>query len=174
MLVGLWLGRQPLNDDKFIKKTLWTSLSVFAILQCLSYLFIQFLAGGNVDIAVELSQILGTSPMPPLPFYMLSGSSIAIAVISACILWSKKMAESQLIIALEKTGKLALTFYVAHVIIGMGIIEALNPNKLGTYSIEFSLGYAILFSLLCILFAVTWTKYHALGPLEWLMRKILD
>jgi uncharacterized protein len=105
---------------------------------------------------------------------MLTGTASSFAIISACILISKKFENSFIIDALNKTGQLALTLYVAHVIVGMGIIEFINPSKIGNYSIEFSVGYAIVFSLLCILFAVIWRKYKKSGPLEWAMRKITD
>ena len=75
--------------------------------------------------------------------------------------------------ALNKTGQLALTFYVAHVIIGMGIIEAVNPEKMGNYPIEFSVAYALIFSILCVLFATYWLKSRENGPVEWVMRKII-
>jgi uncharacterized membrane protein YeiB len=105
---------------------------------------------------------------------MFNGIAVAFALISACILIAKKFENSFIIDALNKTGQLALTFYVAHVIIGMGIIEVINPSKMGNYAIEFSVGYALLFSLLCILFAIIWRKYNNSGPLEWVMRKITD
>lgn len=76
--------------------------------------------------------------------------------------------------ALTKTGQLALTFYVAHVIIGMGVIEAIKPEKMGNYSIEFSVGYALMFSLLCVWFATFWLKSRKNGPIEWLMKKIIN
>jgi uncharacterized protein len=174
MLVGLWFGRQNLNDDKFLKKAFWTSLSVFVLLQILSSVSILMLSNGNQEAIQDLQIILGTSPMPPLPIYMITGSSIAICVISACILICKKYENNKIIEALNKTGQLALTFYVAHVIIGMGIIEIINPSKMGNYSIEFSITYALIFSLLCIGFAVLWTRYNKSGPLEWTMRKLSD
>jgi uncharacterized protein len=43
---------------------------------------------------------------------------------------------------------------------------------MGNYSIAFSVAYAIVFSLLCIFFAVIWRKYKKAGPLEWVLRKI--
>ena len=174
MLIGLWFGRKNLNDDQFIKKSVWVSLSIFVGMQVLSYLLIYFLSNGDSAIASELRQILGTSPMPPLPVYMITGSSIAIFIISVCILIAKKFERNPIIVALTKTGQLALTFYVAHVIIGMGIVEAIDPDKIGKYSLEFSLLYAFVFSLLCIFFAVIWTKYQKAGPLEWIMRKLSD
>jgi uncharacterized protein len=45
---------------------------------------------------------------------------------------------------------------------------------MGNYSVEFSVVYALAFSLFCIVFAVIWRKYKTSGPLEWIMRKITD
>ncbi len=174
MLFGYWFGKQDLHNEKFIKKTFWVSTIIFIAIQVLSYLSISFLSEGNQDSAKALSEILGTNPMPPLPIYMCNGIAISFAIISACIMISKRFENSFIIDALNKTGQLALTFYVAHVIIGMGIVEAINPSEMGKYSIEFSVIYALGFSLLCIVFAVIWRKYKKTGPLEWLMRKITD
>lgn len=174
MLFGYWFGKQELHNDNFVKKAFWISSIVFIAIQFISNVSISLLSKGNFATAKELTEILGTNPMPPLPIYMFNGMSIAIAVISACILVAKRFENSFLIDALNKTGQLALTFYVAHVIIGMGIIETINPSKMGEYSIEFSVTYALSFSLLCILFAVVWRKYKKYGPLEWVMRKITD
>lgn len=174
MLFGYWFGKQDLNNDKFIKKALWISSIVFIGIQVLSYLSISFLSEGNPESAKELTEILGTNPMPPLPIYMFGGISIAIFIISACIIIAKRFKGNFIIDALYKTGQLALTFYVAHVIIGMGIVEAIDPAKMGNYSIMFSVTYALGFSLLCIVFAVVWRKYKKAGPLEWIMRKVTD
>lgn len=112
--------------------------------------------------------------MPPMPIYMMNGVSIALVIISACILLGKRYENSIIIDTLNKTGQLALTFYIAHVIIGMGVVEEIDPSQLGNYSIEFSIAYALIFSLLCILFAVIWLRNKKSGPLEWIMRKITD
>jgi len=172
MLFGLWFGRHDLTDKRFLKRTMSVSLIVFLVIQLISNGLIFVLSGGNQGTASELALIFGTSPMPPLPTYMFSGSAIAIFIISSCILIAHKFENSPIIKALTKTGQLALTFYVAHVIIGMGIAELLNPDKVGKHPLEFSVAYAILFSALCILFALFWTKNKKAGPLEWIMRKI--
>ena len=174
MLFGYWFGKQDLQNATFIKKTFWVSTTVFVLIQVLSVLSISFLSEGNPETEKELIEILGTNPMPPLPIYMFNGIAIAIAVISGCIMLAKRFENSFVIKALHKTGQLALTFYVAHVIIGMGVVELLNPSKMGNYSIEFSVGYALVFSLCCFIFAVLWRKYKKTGPLEWIMRKITN
>jgi len=172
MLLGLWYGKQDLSNEKFIKKSILVSISVFIIMLLISKVLITVLSEGNQETLLELKQVLGTSPMPPLPIYMISGSSIAIFIISLSILIAKKYKKNFIIIALTKTGQLALTFYVAHVIIGMGIVEFINPEKMGKYPIEFSIIYALIFCVFCVLFAVIWTKFKNTGPLEWVMRKI--
>ena len=173
MLFGFWFGKQDLNSDRFIKKAFWASSIAFVAIQILSHLSISFLSEGNEQTASELSQIIGTKPMPPLPIYMFNGIAISISIISACIIIGKRFSTNKILLALNKTGQLALTFYVAHVIIGMGIIEAINPDKMGNYPIEFSVGYALVFSLLCVLFATFWLKQRENGPVEWIMKKII-
>jgi uncharacterized protein len=174
MLFGYWFGKQDLHNGKFVKKTFWISTIAFISIQTLSYVSISILSEGNQEVAEELTEIIGTNPMPPLPIYMFNGISIAFAIITACIIIAKRFENNIIIDALNKTGQLALTFYVAHVIIGMGIIEIIDPNKMGNYSIEFSVIYALAFSLVCIVFAVIWRKYKKSGPLETLMRKVTD
>lgn len=174
MLFGYWFGKQDLHNDKFVKKTFWISSIVFISIQVLSFISISLLSEGNQEVAKELTEIIGTNPMPPLPIYMLNGIAVAFSIISACIIIAKRFESSFIIDALNKTGQLALTFYVAHVIIGMGIIETIDPNKIGNYSIEFSVIYALVFSVFCIIFAVIWRKHKEYGPLEWIMRKITD
>lgn len=172
MLFGYWFGKLNLQNDKLVKKIFWISTATFTAIQITSQLAISFLSEGNAKTAKELVEIIGTHPMPPLPMYMLNGVSIAFAIISACIIIAKQFENNAIINALNKTGQLALTFYVAHVVIGMGIVELLHPFKMGSYSIGFSVAYALVFSFLCLVFAVIWKKFYSFGPLEWIMRKV--
>ena len=173
MLIGFWYGKQDLKSDQFLKKAIGVSSVGFIGIQFLSYFSIRILSNGNEETLSDLSEIIGTNPMPPLPIYMINGIAIAILVISLCILLGKNYATNKVVVALNNTGQLALTFYVAHVVLGMGLIEAVSPSKMRTYSIEFSFGYALVFSLLCILFANLWLKFKPHGPLEWIMKIII-
>ncbi len=174
MLIGIWLGRQDLHDDKFVKKALLVSISIFILMKLISVISINALSQGDEVVALELSQILSTSPMPPLPIYMISGSSIAVFIISSCLLISKKFNSHFVIQSLTKTGQLALTFYLAHVVLGMGLVEVLSPTPFGEFSLQFSVIYALLFSLCCIIFAVLWSSYFQQGPFEWIMKKVTN
>lgn len=174
MLIGFWFGRQNLHDVRFIKKAFGVSLLIFILTNLISQISIAFLSESNESTTRELAQMLGTSPMPPLPIYMVSGSSIAITIICACVLLARKFENTGVIKALAKTGQLALTVYVIHVVIGMGLPELVSEAKFGDYSLNFSIIYALLFSLGCIVFAVVWLTYKKMGPLEWALRKLTD
>ncbi|WP_299159101.1 heparan-alpha-glucosaminide N-acetyltransferase domain-containing protein [uncultured Tenacibaculum sp.] len=174
MLIGLWFGKQNLTDETFVRKSIKISMSIFVITWLVSKMLLYIFSEGNTEIKEELNLVLGMSPMPPLPIYMISGSSFAIGIISICILISYKFKNHFIIQVLKKTGQLALSFYVAHVVIGIGIIAVFAPEKMGKYSITFSFIYALLFSISCIVFAYVWSKSKKQGPLEWLIRKITN
>ncbi|MCP4159934.1 MAG: DUF418 domain-containing protein [Deltaproteobacteria bacterium] len=170
MLIGVWYGKMDLHDDKIVKKSLIISLLVFVLLQLISFITVDFLSNGNLNTKMELNSILGTEPMPPLPVYMISGSSFAILIVSFCILVAKRFHKNIIIDAFQKMGQMALTFYVAHVVIGMGLVEIIYPEMEGEFNITFSFCYALIFSFLCIIFAKYWSKKQKRGPLELIMR----
>ncbi|MDF1695561.1 MAG: DUF418 domain-containing protein [Saprospiraceae bacterium] len=174
MLFGIWLGRQDLQDDAFIKKSFWVSLLVFCLIQVVSFALLYFGSAGDTTTYQELAPILGTAPMPPMPLYMVNGIAAATCTIAACIYLAKKYERSFWVSIFSKTGKLALTFYVAHVILGMGCIEIVSAKEFGSFSLKFSLLYALTFSLICIIFASVWLRYKKIGPLEWIIRKLTN
>ena len=57
---------------------------------------------------------------------------------------------------------------IGMIIVNFKIVLGENGNEI---LIETSLSYALFFSLLCVLFAISWRKRKAMGPLEWAMRK---
>lgn len=81
--------------------------------------------------------------MPVMPIYMINGISISIVIIASCLLFAKRYKNTKIIDILNKTGQLALTFYVVHVILGMGIMEEMGPLKLGENTIKILFVYAL-------------------------------
>jgi len=171
MLFGLWLGKQDLHNDTFLKRAFKISVLTFVVIQIISNVSLELLSSLDAKTFDLIYAFIGTAPMPPTPIFMINGISIATAVISGSIMLSKRYCNNIILIALYRTGTLALTFYVAHVVIGIGFMEELGPKELGTYSIRFSVSYAIAFSTCCIIFALIWTKFYKTGPLEFVMRK---
>jgi len=71
---------------------------------------------------------------------------------------------------LVPTGQLALTLYVAHVVLGMGSLEALG--RLEHQSVGFGLTSAGAFCAIAVLFSVWWRGRFTRGPLEAVMRRV--
>jgi len=172
LFFGIWLGRQNLNNKQFRKKALIVSLVVFVTTVFLSEIMLTFmtdkLVGWSPD---DIYGIFGTSPIPPMPFYMISSSSLAVVIIIACIYLAEWFKESVLWIGLIRLGRLALTMYLAHVIIGMGVVMEFTGEQV-TWNIEYSLIHAAFFSVLAIVFSYFWLRKRKLGPIEYVMRKL--
>jgi len=148
------------------------SLFIWCIVEGFSYsLRWYFTDNPSFTISQEnINLLFGTSMMPPLPLYIIAASSLAVIIIILSLNFAQRFKQSIFIQAFSNTGKMALTLYVAHVVIGLGIIEHLG--LLENSSIETILTASLLFFGLAILFCHVWLKFFIQGPLEWLFRKL--
>jgi uncharacterized membrane protein YeiB len=71
---------------------------------------------------------------------------------------------------LVSTGQLALTIYLAHVFVGMGILEAMG--RLENQSLAWAVFTSLVFSVIGIAFSWLWRRRYDRGPLEWVMRRV--
>ncbi len=172
LLVGIWLGKQDLYDETFIIAILQRGLALFVTIQVLSPFAVKQ-AISVLGFSPESAELLfGTASMPPNPMYMLNGIGIALTIISLSILWAWNQKDSKLILALDRTGRMALTFYVLHVVVGMSLPLFFFDLEYGEFPIYFSLIYALSFSLICILIANRYLTKWKQGPLEWVFRNL--
>ena len=116
----------------------------------------------------DLLAALGTDPMPPVVLYMVAAGGTAVTVVVACVWLGNRYRDSVWIEALVATGQMALTLYVAHVVIGMGALEA--AGVLEDRSLPFALLAAGIFCAAGAIFATIWRLRFRRGPLEWVMR----
>lgn len=118
----------------------------------------------------ELQLLLGTSPVPPTPLYMLAGASGAAMLIGACLLITPLLARLKVLAFMVPAGRQTLTLYMAHIVVGMGVLELFG--LLENQSAKWVWCAALLFCALAIGFAYLWAQRYKRGPLESLMRKI--
>ena len=168
LLVGMWLGRKDLRDTGIRKRVLLLGLTVAVLAEGLSWILIGALSNGAAD--ADVAALFGTEPMPPMPLYLLTGAGTAIVVIAGSIALTERFATARWIQPIVSTGRLALTLYVAHVVIGMGTLETLG--LLENQSPPFAIGSALLFCVLSVGFAHLWKQRFQQGPLEWVMRRL--
>ncbi len=163
ILIGMWLGRQNVKNIQIRRKILWVSVSVAAAAEILSHILTKIIPG-------ESGVIFGTEPMPPMPLYILAGAGTAIVIITLCLEFTFRYPKARIFSPLVATGQLALTLYVAHVVIGMGFLEIIG--RLEHQTLKFATISAAVFSVIAIVFSVYWRKRFQRGPLEWVMRKV--
>ncbi len=172
LLTGIWVGRINFNDAKKRKRVTMLSLIVFIVFKGNSMFLVEKLSSLTPSEALDIEYLFGTTPMPPLFFYMITATSLAILIISVSVYVTNKFSDSLFVKQMISTGQLALSNYFFHVVIGMLFLELFYGKLEYAFTIEFAVGYAILFSVLIVVFSHLWRKKFKQGPLEYLMRKI--
>lgn len=164
LLYGLWLSKLPLAQVGTQRRMLFAGMAGLVVLQLLSAGLVK-LSGDN-----ELALLFGTSPIPPVPLYILTGISAATALIGACLLIANCDRAKNITAWLAPAGKQSLTLYSAHIFVGMGVLESLD--MLENQSAGAALLAAIGFCLLSVLYALVWRLKFRRGPIEVLMRRL--
>jgi len=162
-IFGMLMGRYDLSDKDFRNKSFVTATLVVVCCEFISY------AIGNKALTLSPGLFFNTLSFPPFPLFILSGCASALMVIIACIIISEKV-PGIILKPFITTGQMVLTHYVAHVVIGMMILEA--AGKLYNQPLSFALKVSIVYFCLSVLFSVLWSQKFNKGPLETIMRKI--
>jgi uncharacterized membrane protein YeiB len=157
---------------KIRQRVTLVSLTLFVVFKSISIFLIDTLSQLSPTEASDITYLLGTTPMPPLFFYMITASSLAVFIISISIYMSTKLSHTLFIKQMVSTGQLSLSNYFFHVIIGMLTIKLFFNKLESTFSIEFTVVYAFVFSVVIIFFSHIWRMNFKKGPLEYIMRKM--
>jgi len=165
LLLGFILARLRLAERRTHNMLMLTG----AIALGLAYLLSGFLSG----LDPELAEISGVVPMPPMPLYMLAGSGAGVFIIGICLAVLAGGVQGRVLGWLQifvTTGRQALSLYIFHIFIGMGILEAFG--LLGGQNFQIAFFAAGLFIIASIIYAMIWARYFKAGPFELLMRKV--
>ncbi len=167
LLLGMWLGRQDIENSQWRKRVLFLSLVVAVLTEWISSYCIQWLLNTPTSLSPEdIRFLFSTEAMPPMPFYIIAAGSTAYALIISCIILNEKF--PTICQPFVYTGQLALTFYIAHVLLGLGFLEVIG--KFNNPSPDFVGVYTGVFCVLCVFFAYFWRSRYTVGPLEKVMR----
>jgi len=172
LLTGIWIGRLDFSNLKTRKKVMWFSLLIFVVFKGISMFVVSSLSALSPTETAEIEYVFGTTPMPPMFFYMITASGLAVFIITISIFFSEKFANTLFVKMIVSTGQLALTNYVFHVVIGMLVLYLMFGEVEQAFSMKFVIAYALMFNLITIVFSYYWRKRFERGPLEIIMRKI--
>ena len=163
LLFGMWLGRQELSCDKIHNRMIILGLSAAAL----------SLIPGWLIQNPELIDLLNTTTLPPGPFYVLAGSGSATAVIGLILKIQPALAQQHIDRWFTAPGRQSLTLYVAHILLGMGTLEAIGRLDGSLTPIQI-FGISLVFCIACSLYARIWNQKFKRGPLEMLMRWVTE
>jgi uncharacterized membrane protein YeiB len=164
----MWLGRLDLSDRRTGGRVFFAAAIIAVVTEVISrFLVSHFLARG-LD-AETAEALFGTESMPALPLFLLAAGATATAVIALCVqvttAWPGRAWRP-----LVAMGQLALTWYFAHIVLGLGTLVALGV--VGTESLPTAASYGLFFFSLALLLSWAWKSLFRHGPLEAIMRRI--
>lgn len=171
LVLGMIIGRLDMRSPAIRRRVFAWGVSAAIAAELVSRLLLHsILPGANPGDKEAITAVIGTSPMPPMPLYMIAGAGTACAVIAAVVAFGERYGNSAWLRPFVSTGQLALTLYVAHVVLGMGTLEAMG--RLNNQTLAFALLASAIFCAVGIIFAHLWRKRFKRGPLEAVMRKL--
>lgn len=171
IFLGMIVGRLDMKSAAVRWRLFGWGAGVAIVAEGSSWALIRLLSSGASPADQEIVQALfGTEPMPPMPLYMAAGSGTACAVIAAAVAFGERYGEAAWVRPFIATGQLALTLYVAHVIVGMGTLESLG--MLENQSLPTAVTAATIFCVAAVAFAHFWRQRFDRGPLEAIMRRL--
>lgn len=121
----------------------------------------------------QLAELLGTASLPPGPCYLIAASGSACVMIGAMLRLGTLRDRIGLAEWMATPGRMALSLYVAHILLGMGTLEAMGQLD-GSLSPEAIFGFSLGFCALSMMLTWVWTLLTPRGPLEALMRRVSE
>jgi uncharacterized membrane protein YeiB len=165
--VGLWLGRQRLGDRTVQLRLLAGGIAV-ALMQPLAAAVHTGL-GGTDDLAAAggLATVFdGRAHSNRAAWYVL-GTATALAVIGLCLLIASHRFVLRPLVCL---GQLALTAYLAHLLLGRLVVWNWNDDTLPSVPVQLVVTVLVLAAF--ALLATLWRARFRRGPVEGLLRAV--
>ena len=169
-LFGMWLGRTDLRDRVWRRTLIIGSATVVAVTEVAAWVVVG-MKGASLDDLDEQSWrwLFSVAPLPPFPLYVLAGAGTAVLVICGSI-WLGEHLPAKASEPLVSTGQLALTIYLAHVVVGMVALDVMG--RLEDQTLAWAVLTSLVFCTAAIVGSWMWRRRFDRGPLEALMRRV--
>lgn len=166
LLFGVVLSRQALSE----RRVQWMLFSVGCLTIAATQALSTYLTRVATSVDVELVDLVSTQPIPPMPLYFLVGVGAACTVVGFCLLVEGALRKVGCLGFLIPAGRQTLTLYIAHILLGMGTLEAMG--LLGGQTLSQSVLASVAFCAIATVYAYFWARAFKRGPFEALMRKL--
>lgn len=169
-LFGLWLGRKDLRDRQLRRRLTLVAVPLVLGAELVSWLLVGPKWVSIPDLAPSSWRwLFSAEPVPPSPVYLVAGGGTAVLVIVASLALTERLPRA-VTEPVRSTGRLAFTLYVGHVVVGMGILEAMG--RLSGQTLWFAVLAALTIDGCAVLLSWLLLRRVRYGPLEWLMRRV--
>ncbi len=174
LLIGMWLGRQAVHQPRARRNMLLGGIVVALVAECILWLLIFGVPWLLSNWSLSSSSISQWLMEDFVILFMSLGLFVecgtTTAIIGGSLMLTEKYPDAKWTKPFIATGQLALTLYVAHLVIGRGMLEVLGI--LGNKTLPLAMGSAVIFCICAVIFSHSWTKRFGRGPLEWGIRRI--
>ena len=168
LLIGMWLGRWNVHDLRVRRSMFFGGITVVLVPACIAWLLARY-TPPSIWVSVDgetINKLLFVPLFMPLHFSRICG--IATAIIGGCLMLTEKYPHAIWTKPFIATGQLALTLYVAHLVVSKWLLKELEVVDIYPFGIE----NAVIFCICAVIFSHFWSKLCERGPLEWGMRRI--
>lgn len=163
-ILGMAAGRKIPDPGRYSLLKLALSSTLLIVCEVLSSVL---QSGIGSDL---YSLLFSTRAFPPAPLFVISASAQSFAIFYLVIQLTGLLKSNSLVVeALSATGRMVMTHYVLHLIIGLiPLMIASATVNTGPY---FILIYSIAYFLFTLAVTTLWNQKFPHGPLEGLMRR---
>jgi uncharacterized protein len=164
LLWGMWLARHYCSGALRGPRPILVCSTVAVAIELASRVLTMGAAGDE-----ELVTLVGTASIPPVPLYMYAAGATATAVLLGWlfVVDEREALPRRLLRPLAHTGQLALTLYVAHVVVGIGAFHETGADLTLPETVAWWAGFCVL----AVAASHAYRAFFATGPLEWLLRR---
>lgn len=173
LLIGMWLGRQNVHHPRARRTMFFGGITVVLVAECALWLLVfgaLWLPYSFYSVMAVPEQGIGTILILTRLVDFFARCGTAIAIIAGSLMLTEKHPDAKWTKPFIATGQLALTLYVLHLAIGMGLSKVLGGLENNAYL--FAIGSAVMFCICAVIFSHFWRKRFERGPLEWGIRRI--
>jgi len=171
LLLGVCLGRSDWSKaDVPRKAVLWGVVLLVSSAAFSKSLLSWFSVHPRPGFGQEDSAAcFGLQSMPPLPLFLLNATGFALVLIGTSTLVARRWNDRWIVRALSATGRLAFTWYVAHILLGLGGIIVLGWTRASHLR---ALITASVFFSAAVVVSLWWNRRFSNGPLEFILRRV--
>jgi uncharacterized membrane protein YeiB len=171
LILGIWLGRLDWSASDTPRKVITWGLAMVMASSAVSFGILNWLGAHpqpGLDRATA-NALFGLQSMPPLPIFLLNAVGCALLAIGASVAVERRWKDVWPVSALAATGRMAFTWYMAHIVLGLGGVIVLGWTKTSPWR---ALGAATGFFAIAVAVSVWWRRHFSSGPLEYMLRSV--